>query len=286
VRNGRIAYSHLGADSNRTQIYTATAAGTHRRHLIRSRTFSNLAPAYAPRGKRIVFVRAYKQSDLWTMNADGTHKQRLTSTAGIDEIDPAWSPDGKEIAFSVESPAADQGIWVAGVDGQDRHQLTTADDVNLSWSPNGTEIAFQRHTDSPTTGPIDQLYVVPASGGSPTDLTNDLSISDLQPAWSPNGRGLLFTSDRTSQYELDLYVMNPDGSNVKRVTKTPNLDEHDPAWSPDGQRIVYVGEGSGSGAASYQLYVSNANGSKRRIITHACGACAIINDDPSWQPLP
>ena len=45
-------------------------------------------------------------------------------------------------------------------------------------------------------------------------------------------------------------------------------------------------EGSFHGASSSQLYVTNPNGANRRILTHACGECAYINDDPSWQPLP
>jgi Tol biopolymer transport system component len=70
------------------------------------------------------------------------------------------------------------------------------------------------------------------------------------------------------------------------VTNTPGRDERNPAWSPDGRKIVYSGEGSFHGASSSQLYVASPDGSYRRILTHACGECAWINDDPSWQPLP
>ena len=282
VGNGRIAYSHLGADGNHSQIYTTTAAGIHRRHLTASRKYSSLSPKYSPSGKRIVFVRAFRQSDLWEMHADGRHKGRLTSTPGIDEIEPAWSPDASEIAFRVDAPTALQGIWVIGVDGENRRRLTNGNDRNPSWSPDGSEIAFSRYDASTQ---IDSIYVVPAGGGTPTDLSDDSGVSDSQPAWSPDGSRILFTSDRPDTFQLDLWTMNPEGGNVRRVTNTPDRDEHDPAWSPNGRTIVYAGESSSHGASSYQLYVSNANGSDRRIITHACGECAILNDDPSWQPL-
>lgn len=285
IRNGRIAYDHVG-NGNRLQIYAITARGAHRRELTASKRYSSYEPAYSPRGKRIVFVRAFKGSDLWTMNADGTHKRPLTSTAGIDETDPAWSPDGKEIAFSVGNPPAQDGIWVIGIDGQGRHQLTTGQDVSPSWSPDGSEIAFERFTESPSTGPLEQIYVVPASGGPPTDLTNDLNVADLTPSWSPDGSKILFSTDAGGQVQLDLWVMNTDGSDRQRITNTPSRDEHNPAWSPDGRRIVYGANGSFHGASSSQLYVSKANGTGRRILTHACGECAFINDDPSWQPLP
>jgi TolB protein len=285
LRNGRIIYSHLGAGVDRAQIYTTTSTGKQRRRLTDSRRYSSLSPAYSENGQRVVFVRASSQSDLWTMNADGSGQRRLTSTPAIDEIDPTWSPNGRFIAFSVESPVTMQGIWVIRRDGRGPQQLTNAHDLDPAWSPDGTRIAFERSTDSPPGAPVDQLYVVSAFGGAPTDLTSDPSISDLQPAWSPDGSRILYSTVPSDGFELDLWTMKPDGSSRRQVTNTPNLDEHDPAWSPDGRRIVYVAQASDRGAASYQLYVSKPNGTKRRIITHAKGDAAIINDEPSWQAL-
>jgi TolB protein len=283
VRNGRIAYEHVG-DGRGFQIYTTTPTGTQRRHLTSGHTYSSYDPSYAPRGKRLVFVRASKrQRDLWTMNSDGSHKRDLTSTSQVDEIDPAWSPSGEQIAFAVGSPGALQGIWVVGADGAGSRRITAGDDSQPSWSPDGNEIAFQRH-DAATQG--DAIFVVPAAGGSPTNLTSNPAVADLQPAWSPDGSRILFSSVPSDGFQLDLWVMNADGTGRRQLTKTPFRDEHDPAWAPDGRKIVYVGESSSHGASSYQLYVSNANGSNRRIITNACGECAYINDDPSWQPLP
>jgi TolB protein len=281
VRNGRIAYEHVG-NGNRLQIYATTASGARRRALTTGRRYSSFEPAYSPSGKRIVFVRAFKRADLWTMNADGTHKRNLTSTTEIGEIDPAWSPDGKQVVFAVESPAADQGIWVVGVGGQGRAELTSGDDTHPAWSPDGSEIAFQRY-DSSTQ--IDSILVVPAGGGSTRTLSSGAGVSDLEPAWSPNGRLILFASDRPDTVQLDLWVMNADGTGVRRVTNTPSRDEQDPSWAPEGRRIVYSGEGAFHGASSSQIYVSDANGGNRHQLTHACGDCAWINDGPSWQPL-
>jgi TolB protein len=280
-RNGRIAFEHVG-ESGGAQIYAMTSRGTKRRLLTPGKRPSSRSPAYAPRGRRIVYVHTYRQSDLWLMQSDGGHQRRLTRTTGVDETDPAWSPDGKEIAFAVTKPASLEGMWVIGVDGSHRRQLTSDADADPSWSPDGGKIAFDRRDAATQTFSI---LVVPSSGGSATDLSTDPGISDLQPAWSPDGSRILFTSDRLDTFQLDLWVMNADGSGGRRVTSTPGRDEHDPVWSPDGARIAYVGESSSHGASSYQLYVSRANGTGRHVITHACGECAIINDDPSWQPL-
>jgi Tol biopolymer transport system component len=112
---------------------------------------------------------------------------------------------------------------------------------------------------------------------------------DADPAWSPDGGRILFVSDRgdpaESADQLDLWTMKPDGSGVRPVTRTQSRDESGVAWSPDGRRIAYSGMGTFHGASSSQLYVSNADGSSRRILSHACGDCAYVNEEPSWQPL-
>jgi Tol biopolymer transport system component len=286
LRDGRIAYVHVG-DGNRFQIYTVTATGAQRQPLTSSRRYSSFEPSYAPRGKRIAFVRSFKQFDLWTMNADGSGLKRLTSTGGEDEASPSWSPDGETIAFAVEKPAAQQGIWLLRRDGGERRQLTTGADDHPSWSPDGSTIAFSR---------AGAIWVVAASGGNPTQLTfpgvdsEGQPYVDAEPAWSPGGSRILFVSDRgdpaESADQLDLWTIQPDGSGIAQITHTPSRDERDAAWSPDGRRIVYSGSGTFHGASSSQLYVSNANGTKRRVLTHACGECAYVNAEPSWRPVP
>jgi TolB protein len=282
VRYGRIAYVHVG-NGKRFQIYTVTSTGAHRHPLTASHRYSSYQPAYAPRGKRIAFVRAYKQSDLWTMKADGSLERNLTSTAHVDEVAPAWSPEARELAFGVESPAALRGIWVVGVDGHGSRQVTNGDDDHPSWSPDGSTIAFQRY-DAATQ--VDSVLVVPAAGGTTTTLSGNPAVSDLDPAWSPDGSHILFVSDRPDTFQLDLWVMSADGSNVQRVTNTPNRTEGGASWSPDGRRIVYSGNGSFHGASSSQLYVADADGTNRLTLTHACGDCAWVNEEPTWQPLP
>lgn len=281
VRNGRIAFEHVG-EAGGGEIYSMTSRGTKRHLLTPTRKQSSRSPAYSPRGRRIAYVGGYKQADVWTMHSDGSHQRPLTRTRHVDETDPGWSPDGKEIVFAVTRPASQRGIWAIGIDGRHRQQLTAGADDDPSWSPDGSEIAFDRYDASTQ---IFNVFVIPSGGGTPTDLGSDPGISDLQPAWSPDGSRILFTSDRPDTFRLDLWTMSPDGSDVRQVTNTEDLDEHDAVWSPDGRWIAFVAAGKG-GADSYQIYISRPNGSGRRIITHACGDCAIINDYPSWQPLP
>ena len=284
VRNGRIAFEHIAESSRHTAIYSMTALGTKRQLLTPNRQRASGSPTYSPSGRRIAYVSRHPP-DLWTMNSDGSHTLRLTHTSGIVETDPDWSPDGKEIAFAASGRGA-EGIFVLGADGKDPRQLTNEFDSQPSWSPDGTKIAFDRW--NPGTGTV-SILVVPTGGGTPRVLNSHLhhpGISDLDPDWSPDGSRILFASDRPGTFQLDLWTMSADGGDLRRVTNTAGRDEHDAVWSPNGRWIAYVGESSSHGASSHQLYVSRANGSSVRRITHACGKCAIVNDDPSWQPLP
>jgi hypothetical protein len=54
----------------------------------------------------------------------------------------------------------------------------------------------------------------------------------------------------------------------------------------DGRKIVYSRMGAFHGASSSQIYVSDSDGTHRRVLTHSCGDCAYVNEEPSWQPLP
>lgn len=75
----------------------------------------------------------------------------------------------------------------------------------------------------------------PGTDSSPVRLTTQ-PAEDRSPAWSPDGELLLFTSQRTGNYEI--YSMRADGSGIEQLTDHPAADES-PAWAPGGDRIVF-----------------------------------------------
>lgn len=80
-----------------------------------------------------------------------------------------------------------------------------------------------------------------ADGSSQTQLTNAANIGGENPSWSPNGRTIVFDSDRDEAGNLDVWVMNADGSAQKRLTDSPALDAL-PSYSPNGRLIVFVSD--------------------------------------------
>jgi Tol biopolymer transport system component/DNA-binding winged helix-turn-helix (wHTH) protein len=90
-------------------------------------------------------------------------------------------------------------------------------------------------------------------------LTNNSAI-DCRPVWSPDGRTIVFSSNRDGKYEI--YLMDADGSNVRRLTN--NLaDDVNPNWSPDGRRILFDSERDGN----REIYVMDADGGNQVRLT-------------------
>ena len=100
---------------------------------------------------------------------------------------------------------------------------------------------------------------VPVTIRGLTNLTNNIA-EDEYPNWSPDGKKVVFTSNRDGAG--DVYVMNADGGGVMRLTNT-TAKEISAVWSPDGSRIVFDSERDGN----RELYVMNSDGSDQTRLT-------------------
>jgi Tol biopolymer transport system component len=105
------------------------------------------------------------------------------------------------------------------------------------------------------------------------------------PAWSPDGTRIAFSSSHEGDNEI--YVMNADGSGVTRLTSDPRGDT-DPSWSPDGERLVFSSRCSRglacfNGEPYAELTVINADGTGLvRITSHPM--IDILDTEPAWSP--
>jgi Tol biopolymer transport system component len=84
----------------------------------------------------------------------------------------------------------------------------------------------------------DEIYIMNADGSNQINLTNS-RWEDTDPAGSPDGTRIAFTSGRPSTAALGLFVMNADGSQVKEVSQGGDT-YFNPAWSPDGTKLIYI----------------------------------------------
>ena len=125
--------------------------------------------------------------DIYVMDADGKNQQRLTNNPKHDDLNPSWSPDGKHIVFS----SVRDGHFIGEV------RIT------------------------------DEIYVMDADGKNQQRLTNNPKHDDWHPSWSPDGKHIVFHSNREGNYEI--YVMDSDGGNPQNLTNNPHSDVS-PAW--------------------------------------------------------
>ena len=103
-----------------------------------------------------------------------------------------------------------------------------------TWSPDGKQVAFISNISG-----RNNLWVVPAAGGWPTQLT----ISDqrqTQPVWSPDGTWIAYTSDHDGDEQWDIFLVSPKTGEVTNLTISPESAETDPAWSPDSSQLAYT----------------------------------------------
>jgi TolB protein len=133
-----------------------------------------------------------------------------------------------------------------------------------AWSPDGSRLALARDGD----------IIVVTTGGRGVRLLTGAG-GNARPSWSPDGRWIVFDSDRGGQE--DIYVVASRGGPVKRLTRGdgPNWG---PDWSPDGKLIAFSrGDLQPMTAV---LYVMAANGSGLRRVPLPVPAVL-----PDWQPL-
>jgi Tol biopolymer transport system component len=150
------------------------------------------------------------------------------------------------ITFMREDADGIPQVWTANPDLTHQVQVTAArGGFSPAWSPDGRRIAFQRNTDpDPSDGQeIQDIFTMRADGTDVRQITPSIGDSE-KPAWSPDGRWLVFSADAGNYPDgQGIYLIPSDGSGPMRML-TPKPDgtffAELPRLSPDGSQVVFT----------------------------------------------
>lgn len=268
-------------------------------------------PQLSPDGAQIIYTRTWldkindkRESSLWVMNADGSKNRFLVRGSNA-----RWSPSGDRILYTAQGEPRGSQIFVRYMDAEGAtSQVTrvTEGPGNVTWSPDGQSIAFAMKVEKKNVWSIRMpdrpegakwvetpriverldyrqdgqgfnddgyrhLFTVPATGGTPRQLTNgDWDHNGIE--FTPDGRQILFTSLRIpdAEYafrESEIYSVSVDTGAIKQLTSRKGPDNN-PRVSPDGKLVAYTGlDASRNTWTDSKLYVMNIDGTDHRLVS-------------------
>ena len=150
-----------------------------------------------------------------------------------------------EAAQAAQGPAATRDTSKQGLPLQParwaRFTTTKGTWVSLDLSPDGQIIVFDL---------LGDLYTIPISGGPATRLTSGIA-HDMQPRFSPDGKQIVFVSDRSG--DDNLWLIGAAGGEPRPLTTGEDVTYLSPEWTPDGNYVV-VAKGTLTGLEKLWLY--------------------------------
>jgi imidazolonepropionase-like amidohydrolase/Tol biopolymer transport system component len=133
--------------------------------------------------------------------------------------------------------------------------------LSLDLSPDGTTIVFDL---------LGDLYTLPIGGGEATRITSGQAY-DMQPAFSPDGKKLVFISDRNGSENV--WIANADGTHARAITTTERESYMSPTWAPDNEYVI--------AAKGAQLWMYHETGGTGVQMTGAPGAPSAPGTGPA-----
>lgn len=210
-------------------------------------------PSFSPDGTQVAFQ--------WTTGDPGTKSHIYIKQIGVEpptrltnspdeEISPAWSPDGRFIAFRRELSPTSFGLIVVPQRGGRERLLAEADFSGawatmegpfLAWTPDSKGLSCSCPV--PEVGNW-ALFLFSIESGEKRKLTNPDSWGDTAPAFSPDGRFLVFSKVIDAGIRSDLYLLGLAEDYAPRAepARIPlnNPWNFSAAWTPDGKEIVFA----------------------------------------------
>lgn len=213
--DGRTIVFVVSTEGQNDQLWLMRSDGTQERRLAREPAWNQSGAGFTPDGGRIVYSRCgnylpfYWTCHIVSVRPDGTGLRTIVGGAWHPS-EAVVSPDGATVAYVSDRGGYDARLWLVDSDGADPRTIGPTFGVErLSWAPDGSRIAF--------TGDFraGKVYTIAADG---SDLDKVVPRA-IFPAWSPNGRWLVFIGEVGGGLER----ARTDGSHVSTVVSDDTI---------------------------------------------------------------
>ncbi|MGB3795212.1 MAG: S9 family peptidase [Alteraurantiacibacter sp.] len=262
--------------------------------------------AYVRRQNDIMSDRAV--SSIWMIDVESGEQTPFAANGG-GAFSPVWSPDGNRVAYvSVEGGSAQ--LWVKWLANGEAVRLTGLPNspTAIAWSPDGRSIAYTMMVDdaAPSLGSApknrpegaewaealqitdlvnfradgageltagyEKIFVIPATGGAPRQMTFGEFHDGGPLSWSPDGRTIYFSANRNADWQIDsvegeVWALDTASLGITRLTGRDGPDGGAKV-SPDGRLIAYTGfDDVGNAYEDAELHIMNSDGTNQRLLT-------------------
>jgi dipeptidyl aminopeptidase/acylaminoacyl peptidase len=270
-------------------------------------TEESSGPRWSPDGSVLAFSsrRGDDRNSVWFARVTGPGGEAF-HVAGVDAM-PTWSPDGKWIAFTRAPEAEEAGSGAAAPRGGGAREgwispnaITHTLDAKRFDGRVITSMRYKRDgvltlLPDPSIRQKSQLFVVPATGGEPTQLTDfafDVGGGGFGGggiAWSPDGSTIYVTGnpEQDNEYNeestLEIYAVPRAGGEARLLTSNPG-SESNPAVSPDGKWMAYTYTASRGSQPEIMVVALGADGAFAGQPRNLTADWDLIPGSPEWTP--
>ncbi len=248
------------------EVYVGLVMCSHDKDVFEEAIYSNVR-IIKPAKDDFVPYEDYLGSRLEILDIEtGLRKVIYTSKDAMEA--PNWTMDGKALIYN------SKGLLYRFDLQKNKPEVINTGFANQNnndhvLSADGKQIATSHHMGAFADGTNSQIFVLPITGGTPTQVTQQ-SPSYLH-GWSPDGKFLIYTAERNG--EFDIYKIPTQGGNEIKLTSAKGLDDGS-EYGPKGKYIYFNSNRTGT----MQIWRMTANGKKQEQMT--------FDDYQDWFPHP